>query len=118
MRVTPAAGGGYSMIIQRQPPLLKLLPIEIFFAVALFNNVLPSRGGEFDSHRNGSWTADVRPGRKAEMTLVLRDTGNWYDLQVTVDSDPSFMRRLAGRIETGHHTVSDPAMGISDGFQG
>jgi phospholipase C len=79
---------------------------------------LPVRGGEFDTHRNGTWTADVRPGRKAEMTIVLRDTGNWYDLQVTADSDSSFVRRLAGRIETGHHTVSDPAMGISDGFEG
>jgi phospholipase C len=77
---------------------------------------LPVHGGQFDARRDGSWTADIRPGRKAEMTIKLRDSGNWYDLLVTAESDPSFVRRMAGRIETGRHTVSDPAMGISDNF--
>jgi phospholipase C len=35
---------------------------------------------------------------------------------VTCDADPSFYRRLAGRIETGRHSVSDPAMGLQDRF--
>jgi phospholipase C len=76
-----------------------------------------SRGDDFELNKHtGFWTATVRPNRQAEMTLVLRDTGSWYDLQVTVESDPTFVRRVAGRIETGRHSVSDPAMGASDWF--
>ncbi|AOB30844.1 phospholipase [Bordetella sp. H567] len=77
---------------------------------------LQARGGDFELGPDGSWTANVRPGHKAQMTLSLRDSGNWYDLQVTADSDPGFVRRLAGRIETGRHSVSDPALGLPDGF--
>jgi phospholipase C len=46
----------------------------------------------------------------------LESTGCWYDLIVTCDADPSFVRRLAGRVETGRHSVSDPAMGMTDSF--
>ena len=35
----------------------------------------------------------------------------WYDVIVTVASDPSFNYRLAGHIETGEDSFSDPALG-------
>ncbi len=44
--------------------------------------------------------------------LVRRDvskSGNWYDL--TLSTAQGFMRRFAGRLETGKNSVSDPAMG-------
>ncbi|MNN87161.1 Non-hemolytic phospholipase C precursor [compost metagenome] len=48
-------------------------------------------------------------------TLILSwdmaQTGGWYDISVHDKDDPSFLRRLAGRIETGSHSTSDPAMG-------
>jgi phospholipase C len=40
----------------------------------------------------------------------LRDSFGWYDLTVTVDSDPGFERRFAGHVETGRDSVSDPAI--------
>ena len=43
----------------------------------------------------------------------LDASGQWYDFDVTCDTDPTFWRRLAGRIETGRHSVSDPAMGTA-----
>jgi len=46
----------------------------------------------------------------------LDSTGWWYDLMVTSNTDPSFLRRFAGRMETGRHSVSDPAMGQTDRF--
>jgi phospholipase C len=46
----------------------------------------------------------------------LDSTGWWYDLMVTSNTDPSFLRRFAGRVETGRHSVSDPAMGQTDLF--
>ncbi|MNT89054.1 Non-hemolytic phospholipase C precursor [compost metagenome] len=38
-------------------------------------------------------------------------SGGWYDISVHDQDDPAFLRRLAGRIETGAHSTSDPAMG-------
>jgi len=46
----------------------------------------------------------------------LDSTGWWYDFAVTSDADRSFLRRFAGRAETGRHSVSDPAMGLADRF--
>ncbi|MET0342039.1 MAG: phospholipase C, phosphocholine-specific [Polyangiales bacterium] len=41
----------------------------------------------------------------------LADSGHWYDLSVRVAELPGFTRRFAGRVETGRHGTSDPAMG-------
>jgi phospholipase C len=56
----------------------------------------------------------------ATMTVVARSqtkfnwmvstTGGWYDLSVTVKGSPEYLRRVAGRMETGAPSVSDPAM--------
>jgi phospholipase C len=35
----------------------------------------------------------------------------WYDLAIEVDSDPTFQQRIAGHVETGSDSVSDPALG-------
>jgi phospholipase C len=35
----------------------------------------------------------------------------WYDLIVTVAADPTFNYRLAGHVETGKESFSDPALG-------
>jgi phospholipase C len=36
---------------------------------------------------------------------------NWYDFTITVAEDPSFEYRLAGHVENGSESTSDPAMG-------
>jgi phospholipase C len=35
----------------------------------------------------------------------------WYDLIITVAGDPNFNYRLAGHVETGADSISDPALG-------
>jgi phospholipase C len=73
-------------------------------------------------------------GNKAEVTLLDAYTGNmttrdlhqhatlvdktsleqffgWYDLIITVAGDSSFKYRLAGHVETGQDSFSDPALG-------
>src|SRR5262249_35432917 len=35
----------------------------------------------------------------------------WYDLMITVAGDPTFQYRLAGHVETGSDSFSDPALG-------
>jgi phospholipase C len=38
----------------------------------------------------------------------LEESSNWYDFTV---QSTGFERRFAGRMETGEHSRSDPAMG-------
>jgi phospholipase C len=46
-----------------------------------------------------------------KLSWSLRRSARWYDLTVTVAGHPHFKRRLAGRVETGRHSFTDPAMG-------
>jgi phospholipase C len=61
--------------------------------------------------KDGPWTATVASGATSSQHWSLTDSGRWYDFAVTCDTDPAFYRRFAGRVETGEHSVSDPAMG-------
>ena len=42
----------------------------------------------------------------------LARTAHWYDLIVTSEADPRWLRRLSGHLETGRPSLSDPAMGL------
>jgi phospholipase C len=53
-------------------------------------------------------------GASAEQHWDAGRSGQWYDFAVTCDADPAYYRRFAGRVETGKHTVSDPAMGLPE----
>ncbi|MFM0041307.1 phosphocholine-specific phospholipase C [Paraburkholderia sediminicola] len=53
----------------------------------------------------------VRGGDTEQLYLDLRNAYGWYDLAITVDTDPSFVRRFAGHVETGKSSMSDPALG-------
>lgn len=48
---------------------------------------------------------------EAELQLDMSEWYGWYDFSVTLNQDPSFSRRFAGRIETGKDSCSDPFMG-------
>jgi phospholipase C len=63
---------------------------------------------------DGPWTLTVTGGDTAEQHWELADSGRWYDFAVTCDTDASYYRRFAGRVETGQHSVSDPAMGVTE----
>jgi phospholipase C len=53
----------------------------------------------------------LRGGDDTQVYLDLRGSHGWYDVTITVDTDPSFTRRLAGHVETGKSSMSDPALG-------
>jgi phospholipase C len=44
-------------------------------------------------------------------TARTADSDGWYDLSVVSDGDGTFLRRLAGHVETGRTTMTDPAIG-------
>ena len=58
-----------------------------------------------------SRTKHLQPGHSLENEVELEDFGGWYDLIVTVAQDPTFNYRLAGHVETGRDSISDPALG-------
>ena len=93
------------------PVVLKVRSNKLYGSLTAVGSGAP--GG---SSTGTAW--DLRFTGRGEQSLYwnLDATGWWYDLVVTSDVDPSFLRRLAGRMETGRHSVSDPGMGLADSF--
>jgi len=51
---------------------------------------------------------DIKPGKSQTLRWELARSGNWYDF--SVKSADGYLHRFAGRVETGRHSISDPAM--------
>ena len=51
----------------------------------------------------------LAPGASKVDTWAVADSAGWYDLAVTAHAGDAFLRRLAGRVETGRPRTSDPA---------
>jgi acid phosphatase (class A) len=43
----------------------------------------------------------VAPGKRVSDLWRLGPSDNWYDLTIRTDSEPAFLRRFAGKVETG-----------------
>lgn len=56
-------------------------------------------------------TRALSAGAEAVLSLPLMASHGWYDVSVTVDGASGFVRRYAGRIETGLPSRTDPVMG-------
>ena len=57
---------------------------------------------------DGPWTLTVPAGGTAEQRWSIANSGSWYDF--TVAGVLNFERRFVGRLESGKHEISDPAM--------
>ncbi len=56
------------------------------------------------------WRATVAAGAVARRRWPVADHG-WYDLTLSCAEVDGYVRRLAGRLESGADSISDPAMG-------
>ncbi|MCY1554258.1 Non-hemolytic phospholipase C [compost metagenome] len=56
------------------------------------------------------WTLTVPAGGQVEQHWALSGSGGWYDFTASLQEDPAYLRRFAGRVETGRPSVTDPAM--------
>jgi phospholipase C len=63
-----------------------------------------------NSYGQSPQTFEVAPGCTLRRGLSLAASHSWYDLTVTCSTDPAFMRRFAGHVETGLPSVSDPTL--------
>jgi phospholipase C len=64
-----------------------------------------------DAYTKQTVTHRLEEGRTFTWRWALTASFGWYDFTIEVDSDPGFVRRLAGHVETGRDSVSDPALG-------
>jgi phospholipase C len=62
-------------------------------------------------HERGATEQWVAPKLRTLLPFGLRESGHWYDLTLSVEGVAGFSRRFAGRVETGRHGISDPALG-------
>ncbi|TCC08101.1 phosphocholine-specific phospholipase C [Kribbella soli] len=47
---------------------------------------------------------------KGTTTRTITTTSGWYDVSITTATDTTYLRRLAGHVETGTPSLSDPAI--------
>ena len=63
-----------------------------------------------DAYTNNKTTHNLHPGLPLHTHFNLKKTSGWYDFIVEVDSDPTFQQRIAGHLETGEDSMTDPAI--------
>lgn len=85
--------------------------VENAIAIALVNPGERAVSCTLDDYYGGvpAWQVTVPPGATVVRVWPLLASGNWYDLRLHVHEMPGYVRRLAGRMETGRDGVSDPA---------
>jgi phospholipase C len=54
------------------------------------------------------------PGATAEDHWLSAPTHNWFDISITTEDSPTFLRRFAAHIETGKPSHSDPAAFVEE----
>jgi phospholipase C len=55
----------------------------------------------------------IAPGGCQEDCRELTASGHWYDLRIVTSSDARYLRRLAGHVETGKASITDPAIAVT-----
>lgn len=63
-----------------------------------------------DAYAGVTREAQLRLQRPTCRSFALGGTGGWYDISLLHGG--KVFRRMAGRVESGAHTISDPAMGF------
>jgi len=62
----------------------------------------------YDSRANVTKT--VRGSDTQTLQIDLSASHGWYDLDISVNTDTTFARRIGGHVETGNESYSDPAL--------
>jgi phospholipase C len=64
-----------------------------------------------DGYSGRTHSVTVAEGESVAWYQALQPSFGWYDLSLTVASDASFLERIAGHVENGSPSISDPALG-------
>ncbi|HXJ00083.1 MAG TPA: phospholipase C, phosphocholine-specific [Micropepsaceae bacterium] len=71
----------------------------------------PCRVNVMNAYSNEALSHQLTPGQSFTTRWPLDSSLNWYDIVIGVDGDMDFKRRLAGHVENGRPSASDPALG-------
>jgi phospholipase C len=83
-------------------------------AITLTITNLGTRGADVlirDAYRGKHAEHRLAAGQSTARTWPLQPSYGWYDFSVTIAGDAGFETRLAGHVENGTDSVSDPLMG-------
>ena len=64
-----------------------------------------------DAYTHQEFVQILVPGENIGKYWPLHESCNWYDVTVTVEGDAAFRCQVAGHVETGRDSASDPAIG-------
>jgi phospholipase C len=64
-----------------------------------------------NAYKTNNHTYVLKAGGASALVLNLKNSHGWYDFTVKVKGNEHFMKRYAGRVETGLASFSDPFMG-------
>src|SRR5690242_17822960 len=67
----------------------------------------------FDVYSGQTHTQHVQPNENLAYVGDLHKSFGWYDFRISVECDAGFQRQLAGHVETGRPSMSDPAIGAA-----
>jgi phospholipase C len=79
--------------------------------LTITNVGIPGEVSVLDAYTGNLIQQFLQPQRTFQNEMSLQKFYGWYDLIITVAGDPSFKYRLAGHVETGDESISDPALG-------
>ncbi|MGC1548945.1 MAG: phospholipase C, phosphocholine-specific [Rhodanobacter sp.] len=71
----------------------------------------PCEASVENSYNHESISYLLAPGQRIEKSWHLENSYGWYDLIVRANAEDGFLQRLAGHVETGADSISDPALG-------
>jgi len=116
-----AARGSITLtIVNQQVPLRKTSVPKLATEEELENNSLNNPNQQtltkvsiLNAYTKKTTVHELGPGASLTQSWPLETTFGWYDFVVEVNSDSSFQQRLAGHVETGHDSMSDPSLGAS-----
>jgi phospholipase C len=63
------------------------------------------------SYKNAEQRLMLGPGEKISCVINAQRSFGWYDLRVRIPGVDAFLKRYAGRVETGAWSFSDPVLG-------
>jgi phospholipase C len=65
----------------------------------------------YDAYRRQTIVQFIGEGDQWRRHFPLAGSFGWYDLTVQVEGDGTFNHRVAGHVETGEESATDPALG-------
>jgi phospholipase C len=68
-----------------------------------------------NSYGRSTTSHTVAAGQQVTVRVPVTASYGWYDLSVTCDFDSQYLRRMAGRVENGQASRTDPVLGRAAG---